>query len=71
VLFTVVKHVATLAKSFQISQPVVGWIMVEVRSRENYPGCANCDVVANSPNKAASASIAPSPFVLIPPSTIA
>jgi hypothetical protein len=70
-LFTVVKHVATLAERLQISQPVVGWIMVEVRSCENYPGCANCDVVANPSNKAAPASIAPSPFVLIPPSTVA
>jgi hypothetical protein len=43
--------------------------MVEVRSRKNYPGCANCDVVTNSSNKTASAPIAPSPFVFIPPST--
>jgi hypothetical protein len=71
VLFTVVKHVATLAKGLQVSQPVVGWIMIEVRSRESYPGCENCDVVASASNKAASASIAPSPFVLIPPSTVA
>jgi hypothetical protein len=65
------KHVATLAEGLQISQPVIGRIMVEVRSRENYPGCANCGVVPNSSNKPASASIAPRPFVLIPPSTIA
>jgi hypothetical protein len=71
VLFTVVNHMAALAERLQVSQPVIGRIMVEVRSRENYPGCPNCDVVANSSNKAASASIAPRPFVFIPPSTIA
>jgi hypothetical protein len=39
---------ATLAKGLQISQPVVGWIMVKVRSRQHYPGCANSDVVAKT-----------------------
>jgi hypothetical protein len=62
---------AALAKGLQISQPVIGGVMVKVGSRQDYPGCANCDVVANSSNKAASASIAPGPFVLIPPSTVA
>ncbi len=73
VLCTVVKHMATLAKGLQISQPVIGGIVVKVRSRQHDPGCPNSDVVAN-PSKAAqspSASIAPGPFVFIPPSTIA
>src|SRR5215470_17188443 len=34
VLFTVVKHMATLAKGLQISQPVIGGIMVKVRGRQ-------------------------------------
>jgi hypothetical protein len=38
VLFTVVKHMAALAKGLQISQPVIGGIMVKVRSRQHYPG---------------------------------
>ena len=38
VLFTVVKHMATLAKGLQISQPVIGGIMVKVRGRQRYPG---------------------------------
>jgi len=73
VLLTVLKHMATLAKGLQISRPVVGWIMVKVRSRQHYPGCANSDVVANSSKarQSPSASIAPCPFVLIPPSTVA
>jgi hypothetical protein len=43
---------ATLAKGLQISQPVVGWIMVKMRSRQHYPGCANSDVVAKQPRNA-------------------
>jgi hypothetical protein len=73
VLFPIVKHVATLAKGLQIAQPVVGGIMIKVCSRQCYPGRAN-RVVANSLSKAGqrpSASIAPSPYVFIPPSTIA
>ena len=74
VLFTVVKHMATLAKSPQISHPIIGGIMVKVRGRQRHPGCANSDVFAHSSSKARqspSASIAPGPFVFIPPSTIA
>jgi hypothetical protein len=73
VLFAVVKHMAALAKSLQISQPVIGGIMVKVRSRQRDPGCANSDVIANlsKAGQSPSASIAPGPFVLIPPSTIA
>jgi hypothetical protein len=73
VLVKVVKHMATLAKGLQISQSIIGGIMVKVRSRQRYPGGANSNVVANS-GKAAqspSASIAPGPFVFIPPSTVA
>jgi hypothetical protein len=33
VLFTILKHMAALAKGLQVSQPVVGGIMVKVRSR--------------------------------------
>jgi hypothetical protein len=74
VLLTVVKHMATLAKGLQISQPVIGGIMVKMRSRKHHRGRANCDVVTNSTSKAGhrpSASIAPNPFVFVPPSTIA
>jgi hypothetical protein len=38
VFFTVVKHMAALAKGLQISQPVIGGIMVKVRGRQHYPG---------------------------------
>jgi hypothetical protein len=38
VFLAVVEHVTTLAKSLQISQPVIGRIMVKVRSRQHYPG---------------------------------
>ena len=38
VLLTVVKHVATLAKGLQISQPVIGGVVVKVRGRQHYPG---------------------------------
>jgi hypothetical protein len=62
---------ASLAKGLQISQSVIGGIVVKVRSRQHHPGRANRDVVGRSSNKAASASIAPSPFVFIPPSTVA
>jgi hypothetical protein len=74
VRITVVKHMAPLAQSPQISQPVIGGIMVKVRNRQRHPGCANGDAVAHLLSKAGqspSASIAPSPFVFIPPSTIA
>jgi hypothetical protein len=74
VLLTVVKHVATLTQGLQISQPIIGGIMVKVRSRQRYPGCANSYVVAHSSSKAGqslSASIAPGPLVFIPPPTIA
>ena len=74
VLFTVVKHMASLAEGLQISQSVIGGIMVKVGGRQHYLGRANCDCVANSSSKAwqgPSASIAPSPFVFIPPSTVA
>ena len=68
VLLTVVKH---MAKSLQISQPVVDGIMVKVAGGQHYRGRANCDVAADSPGKAASTCVAPGPFVFIPPSTIA
>jgi heme A synthase len=42
-----VKHMATLAEGLQISQPVIGGIVVKVRGRQHDPGCANSDVVAN------------------------
>jgi len=74
VLVKVVKHMATLAKSLQISQPVIGGIMVKVRGRQRDLGCANSDVVANSSSKAGqspASSIAPGPFLFIKPSTIA
>ena len=70
VLLTVVKHMATLAKGLQISQPVIGGIMVKVGGGQHYRGRAKCDVAANS-SEAASACIAPGPFVFIPPSTVA
>ena len=44
---TVVTHMAALAQGFQISQPVIGGIMVKVRSRQRHPGCANGDAVAH------------------------
>jgi DNA-binding XRE family transcriptional regulator len=69
----VVKHTAALAKGLQISQPVIGGVMVKVRSRKHHRGRAN-RVIANSTSKAGhrpSASIAPNPFVFAPPSTIA
>jgi hypothetical protein len=34
VLVAVVKHVAALAKGFQIARPVVGWIMIKVSGRQ-------------------------------------
>ena len=71
VLFAVVKHMATLAKGLQISQPVIGGIMVKVGSGQHYRGRANCDVTTNSSGKAASACIALGSLVFIPPSTIA
>jgi hypothetical protein len=73
VLFAVVKDMATLAKSLQISQPVIGGIMIKVSSRQRDPGRADSDVVANSSQAGQSpaASISPDPFVFIPPSTIA
>jgi hypothetical protein len=71
VLLTVVKHMATLAQGFQISQPVIGGVMVKVGSGQHYRGRANCDVAANSSGKAASACIAPGPFLFVPPSAVA
>jgi hypothetical protein len=74
VLLTVVNHMATLAQGLQISQPVIGGIMVKVRGRQRHPGCSNSDVVTHLSSKAGqspSASIAPGPFVFIPPPTIA
>ena len=73
VLVTVMKHVATLAERLQIAHPIVGWIMVEVRSRQRYLGCADSDAVADS-SKAGQgppASIAPGLFLFVPPSAIA
>src|SRR5215468_6454461 len=74
VLLTVVKHMATLAQGLQISQPVIGGIMVKVRGRQRHPGRANNDLVACSSSKAgqsASPPIAPGSFVFIPPSAVA
>jgi hypothetical protein len=74
VCVTVVKHMAALAQGPQISQPVIGGIMVNVRKRQRHPSCANSDAVAHLLRKAGqspSASIAPSLLVFIPPSTIA
>jgi hypothetical protein len=70
-LNTVVKHMATLAQG---PQTVIGGIMVKVRSRQRHPCCANSGVVAHSSSQAGqspSASVAPSPLVFVPPSTIA
>jgi hypothetical protein len=74
VLLTVVEHMTTLAQGPQISRPVIGGIMVKVRSRQRHPGYANSDVVAPSSSNAGqspSASVAPGPLVFIPPSTVA
>jgi hypothetical protein len=71
VLLTVIKHLATPAQGLQISQPVIGGVMVKVGSGQHYHGRANCDVAANSSGKAASACISLGPFVFIRPSTIA
>jgi hypothetical protein len=74
VLLPVVNHMATLAQGLQISQPVIGGIMVKVSGRQRHPGRANNDVVACSSSKAGqspSAPIAPRPFVFVPPSTVA
>ena len=74
VFLTIVEQMTTLAQGLQISRPVIGGIMVKVSSRQRHPGCANSDVVAHSSSEAGqgpSASIAPGPFVFIPPSTIA
>jgi hypothetical protein len=74
VFLTIVEQMTTLAQGLQISRPVIGGIMVKVSSRQRHPGCANSDVVARSSSKAGqspSASVAPCPFVFIPPSTIA
>jgi len=63
-----------LAQGLQISQPVIGGIMVKVRGRQRHLGRANSDVVACSPSKAGqspSGAIAPSPFVFIPSSAVA
>ncbi len=38
VLLTVVKHMATLAEGLQISQPVIGGVVVKVRGRQHYSG---------------------------------
>jgi hypothetical protein len=65
---------ATLAQRLQISQPVIGGIMVKVSGRQGHPGRANNDVVACSSSKvrqSPSAPIAPYPFVFIPPSAVA
>jgi hypothetical protein len=45
--------------------------MVKVRGRQRHLGYANSDLVANSSGKAASAPVAPGPFVFVPPSTVA
>jgi hypothetical protein len=37
VLFTVLKHMTTLAEGLQISQPVIGGIVVKVRGRQHDP----------------------------------
>ena len=71
VLITIVKHVASLAERLQIAHPVIAGVVVKVCSRQRHPGCANCNAVANGPSKAASASVAPDPFIFIPPSTVA
>jgi len=70
VLLAVVKHMATLAQGLQISRPVVGGIMVKVRSRQRHSGCANSDVVSRK-TQSPSTSVAPGPLVFIPPSTVA
>jgi hypothetical protein len=70
VLLTVVKHMATLAQGLQISRPVIGGIMVEVRSRQRHSGCARSDVVSRKSQRP-SAPIPPSPLVFIPPSPVA
>ncbi|HEY3621673.1 MAG TPA: hypothetical protein VGL12_04610, partial [Roseiarcus sp.] len=70
VLLMVVKHVAALAQGLQISQPVIGGIMVKVRSRQRHSGCAHSDVVPRK-TQSPSASVAPGPLVLIEPSTVA
>jgi hypothetical protein len=40
-LLTVVKHMATLVQGLQISQPVIGGVMVNVGSGQHYRGRAN------------------------------
>ena len=71
-LLTVVKHMATLAKGLQISQPVIGGIMVKVAAASTIvvvrtATCRRQLAVQGG----ASTCIAPGPFVFIPPSTIA
>jgi hypothetical protein len=71
-LLMIVKHMATLAERLQIAHPVIGGIMVEMRSHQHDLGCADSAVADSSKaGHGPSASIAPGLFLFVPPSTIA
>jgi hypothetical protein len=72
-LVAVMDHMAALAKRFQVSRPIVGWIMIKVSGRQRDPGCSNDDVISSwskAPQRAA-APIAPRLAFLVPPSAVA
>lgn len=68
----VVDHVATLAERGEVAQPIVGRVMIEVRTRNVDPGDAHghCDVRAGQPD-AAPPPVAPMPAIRIPPAAVA
>jgi hypothetical protein len=66
----VVEHMAALTQGLQISRPIIGGVVVKVRSRQRHSGRAKRDGVPRK-TQSPAASIAPGALVFIPPSTIA
>src|SRR5512132_3087747 len=68
---TVVDHVASLTKTTQVAQPVVGRIMIEVRSGKHDPGRSQAHHLFQvGPTSNAPTSVAPCLPCLIVPSPV-
>lgn len=72
VLRAIMDHVAALTKRFEVSQPVVGGIMIKVRRRQRHfcPENRNGVDTQSKARQGASPSITPGQSVLVPPSPV-
>ena len=70
----IVQHVTALAEGAQVPQPVIGRVVIKMRGGQNNPCGAHRKVACDRLGQAGelpAVSVAPSPALFVPPSTVA